>query len=704
MIRRLAVALGALSLAALAWTADPPEQPRDVGLMEQTSTRLAQLDVTVSGPRDAIVSLTAADFEVRLNDKLVQGVLLDDLCVMPPPTPRKEQAAEAVPVAPPAAAAASAQAAARPPAATATYLLYFDMPHLTQAGRRTSIDSARAMLPRLLAGGHRAMIVANAADLKTVVPLTGDLAKLDAALARMIDDNGTFDVYASTEENRLAEVIHEMSRGVDYAVSLARRYATEERWRQERDLRRLSMVLGRFEEIDPPKAALYFSDTMRQNAGEHYLSLFGDAVLKDAQGRPESDAAAVLADAATGVLPLDKVINEAASHGIRFYTIEGEGIQAPTSFIQARGSASTDGVGQGRGNNASPGLATQRNRDAQGTLVSLAAETGGRAFLNRVAPARIAGQILDDMSCVYLLSFDPRQFPQDTPLAVSVSIHRPKVKATVRGRLVIQSESVRLTSRVLSAFAAPSAKESESPVRVGLIPIGYKDGRYTARVQVSIPGSAVPGATWDLGASLVSRGVVWQDGSGRVQVAAPYTPVVFERDMEFSPGEFDLVAVAHEITTDTLASKELHGSWPKIDTERATLGPIAVSQPLRGGFLRNGETRVSGAVVVGDGEPVRSDAPTAVVTLVCRAKDQKKPLQVSRTLIGETETPVGSTTLDLATERCAQVLDLIPAKTLGVGSYRFVVAVSSEGTELARGEKPLFVPETAPGSKPKGAS
>ncbi|HZN54405.1 MAG TPA: hypothetical protein VFB67_03715, partial [Candidatus Polarisedimenticolaceae bacterium] len=105
MIRRLAVALGALSLAALAWTADPPEQPRDVGLMEQTSTRLAQLDVTVSGPRDAIVSLTAADFEVRLNDKLVQGVLLDDLCVMPPPTPRKEQAAEAVPVAPPAAAA-----------------------------------------------------------------------------------------------------------------------------------------------------------------------------------------------------------------------------------------------------------------------------------------------------------------------------------------------------------------------------------------------------------------------------------------------------------------------------------------------------------------------------------------------------------------------------------------------------------------------
>jgi hypothetical protein len=48
------------------------------------------------------------------------------------------------------------------------------------------------------------------------------------------------------------------------------------------------------------------------------------------------------------------------------------------------------------------------------------------------------------------------------------------------------------------------------------------------------------------------------------------------------------------------------------------------------------------------------------------------------------------------TRRCAQVIDLIPPKTLGAGRYRFVIAVSSDGRELLRLERALSVPETAP--------
>ena len=35
--------------------------------------------------------------------------------------------------------------------------------------------------------------------------------------------------------------------------------------------------------MDPPKAVLYFADTMRRNAGEHYFSFFSDAV-RDGEG------------------------------------------------------------------------------------------------------------------------------------------------------------------------------------------------------------------------------------------------------------------------------------------------------------------------------------------------------------------------------------------------------------------------------------
>jgi hypothetical protein len=388
-------------------------------------------------------------------------------------------------------------------------------------------------------------------------------------------------------------------------------------------------------------------------------------------------------------------MNESAALGVRFYTIEGQGMTGGNTYIEGR-APSTGGGGRVR-NQAEANVNHQRTRDSQGTLVSLAAETGGRSFLNGVSAARMASQILDDVSCVYLLSFDPAGFKQDAPLSVSVTVKRPGVKSTVRGRLVIQSDAERLTGRVLSAFATPVATEAgEANIRVGVMPIGYTDGKFKARVQIAIPGNALPMSTWDIGASLVSHGVVWQDGSGRIQVRSANTPVVYEQDMEFAPGAYDLVAVAHEQESDTLSSKEIHGSWPKLDAELASLGPIAVSQPRSGGFLRNGTSHTQGAVLVAEGEALREDVPTAVIALVCRAKDQKRPLRVVRTLFGEGETPVGTTDLDLSTDRCAQIVDVIPSKSLGAGRYRYVLAVTSDGRELARTERQLLVPERQP--------
>lgn len=704
-----------IALAAAALAAEQPEKPRDLGLIEHAATRLAQIDVTVSGAKGEIRGLTPADFEVRLNDKLVPNVLVDDLCVANP-VPRAAAPSEEI------TGATALRPAEMPKTTTATYLLYFDMAHLTQSGRQDSIAAAREMLPKLVVGGNRAMIVVNAAQLATVVPLTADLARLDASLAAMIDDRRTFDSYGATESLRRAEIVNTLGNdmvipaptgkptspgqkglvrtfqslgGVQSALRLARRYAAEERWRQERDLRRLSMVLGRFADLDPPKAVLYFADTMRQNAGAHYLSFFGATNL--VTGDETASSEPITVDANTGALALDRVINDAAALGIRFYTIEGQGMTGESSPIEAHGSASND-RGGASGNQAPTFVNTQHVRDAQNTLVSLAGETGGRAFLNGVAPNRMGAQIVGDLSCVYLLSFDPKGLPQDTPLAVAVAVKKPKVKTMVRGRLVVQSESARLTGRVLSAFASPATGVggSDASVSIGVIPIAYEAGKFKARVQIALAGTAVPTTTWDIGASVVSRGAVRQDGSGRIQVALPNTSVVFEKDMEFVPGEYDVIAVAHETQTETVLSKEVHGTWPKVDADVASIGPIAVSQRRAGGFLRNGQMATHGAVAVTEDDLLRPDVPTAVIALVCRAKDQKRPLRVARTLVGTTETLVGTTELDLTTQACAQVVDLIPPKILGAGRYRFVVTVTSDGQELTRGERAMIVPEPVP--------
>src|SRR5207344_861628 len=133
----------------------------------------------------------------------------------------------------------------------------------------------------------------------------------------------------------------------------------------------LSMVLGQLAELDAPKAALYFADTMRQNAGEHYLAFFSGSTIQDLNGKPTAAAATIINDGQTGALPLDRVMNEASSFGIRFYTVEGQGITGANSFIESRGSAFSNG------NQASAGVGSIRTKDAQTTLGSLAAETGG---------------------------------------------------------------------------------------------------------------------------------------------------------------------------------------------------------------------------------------------------------------------------------------------------------------------------------------
>src|SRR6267142_4545902 len=124
----------AVAVATALLAADPPDKPSDVGLVERATTRLAQIDVTVAGPKGAIEGLTAADFEVRVMDKIVSNVILDDLCIAQPSSPRAT---------PPEVALEARAPGKSPPetprAAMATYLLYFDMSHLTQSGRQDSI-------------------------------------------------------------------------------------------------------------------------------------------------------------------------------------------------------------------------------------------------------------------------------------------------------------------------------------------------------------------------------------------------------------------------------------------------------------------------------------------------------------------------------------------------------------------------------------
>lgn len=650
------------------------DEPRSTGLVEETGRRLIQLDLSVSGPEDAIDDLTSADFELAVGGNPIESFTVDNLCIptgSPEPTPSAPADAETD-------ATVEAQTPPTPVRPRPTYLFYFDQNHLTIQGRFRSGEMASDLVNRLITGGTRGTVVSNGRDLRTFADLTDDPAVLLDAIKTMQEDTQHWwDPTLDPEETRIVEVIERLDDDVNSALSLARIYAAEERWRTEKSLSLFSMVLARMADLDPPRAVIYFADNMRANAGEHYLSYFGGA----SSGASE---VSTTNSALTSAHSFERLLMEANAMGIRFYTVQAEGLvdaANPSRFANHRPGQSFERFA---GN-------TQRIGDAQDSLVGMALETGGRHFLNGVKSSKIARDIESDLSCLYLISFDPVGLRKDSALPVRLRTLRPKVKIRVRGRVVVQSESKRLTSRLLSAFAAPDSVDSEFPVHGSVIPTGFKDGRYTALVQVFVPGSPLSSTSWDLGLSLVSRGEVREDASGRIAVNGPGMPVIFEAEMSIKPGPFQIVAVAHETTGDQIATGRIDGNWPDPDAAPATVGPIALLQPEAGAFLRESDTRREGSVGLPIERTALPDKDTALVGIVCRGKSTRRKLVVERKLVGASSVDFPTEAIDFGDDRCAMFSDLINAGVMTPGSFRYEVRVKQAGQPVASGTRHFTV-------------
>ncbi|MBD3867320.1 MAG: hypothetical protein IFK94_04260 [Acidobacteria bacterium] len=640
------------------------EKPRSIDMLERTGSRLAQLDVSVTGPKGFVDDLTAADFELRVGGKFIDSFIVDRVCGdSPVATPTLD----------------STETGDTPPIpisrrSMATYIFFFDQPHLTQAGRQESIDLAHELIPDLMDGNAQAMIVSGARKLEVIQEMTSDPVELAAGLDRLQRNRNQWSTWAVEEDKRIQELLYALweEKNTDHAISIARLHQRAEIWEAEKSLHRVNMVMGRLAEMDPPKAFLYFADTMRKNPGEHYLTYFGNRMLRDQNfaGSSLSTSAMMAGNA------MDRIINSASALGIRFYTVQGEGLVSESMVTAWSGSQADAGR---------PNLV--RVRDAQDTLVGLARETGGAWFLNGVRAEKIVSRIHDDLSCLYLVSFPPGDFPEDTPLPVRLTTSRKKVRIQTRGRLVIQSESARRTARLLSTFATAPAGAADLRISGVVVPTGYENGLFSALVQVTVPGSRVRGATWDLGASLVTEEKVRDDASGRLLAATPGIRVVFEEEMKFPPGPFELVAVGHEITTDQVVSRKLEGNWPNPNKLPVTLSPIVVLQPEIAAFLRNGILREDGPLGYREQEPVDTTRPTAMVGLVCRSKNNRNDLTVLRTLSGDTEAEFPPLQFDAGGDRCVQYRDMVPPDLMTDGEFRFLVTVLEKGEIIATTER-----------------
>ncbi len=651
------------ALWASAARADTPEPtPRPTDLIERAETHLAQLPISVSGPPEIVRSLVPADFFLKVNFRRVHDFVLDRFCAAP-----------------------GTAAGSGPGLGPGTYLFYFDQPHLTLGGRARSIDIAQELVHELAQDGGAVMIVSNARRMAVVQELTQDEETLLSALRRLENDRTQWDSYAEQEDARIEEIVRLLNDDqLHRAIAEARSCQRAERLLADKTLRRLAVIVGRLADLPPPATVFYFADTIRSNAGEHYLTFFGAQLRKS-----NLALTGIATDALVSGLPFDRVANEAAAHGVRFYTVLARGLITPMDRTPAAPQALIQ-------TKAVPVSSRLRFRDAQNTLANLATETGGSAFLRGETGKRIATRVHEDSSCVYVASFDATGFARDAPLRVIVKSRRDDVELRTRGRLVLQSREARLASRLLGAFSMERGSDFELELGASVIPIGFDDGRYRALLQVSVPGTSLPNAAWDLGASLVHRDQVFDEVSGRLSVARPGVSVVLEHEVILQPGLNEVVAVAHEVASDFVLSEHLRIDWPAPDLERAVGAPIALVQPTPGAFLRDNRTRTSGSLARSLEEPIDASRPTVLMSLVCRSQVQKGTLSIGRILSGSATLSFPLLEFDLGEDLCAQVRDLIPEETLAPGAYSYEVLVSQDGAPLHRASLDFRVADPIP--------
>jgi VWFA-related protein len=660
MGRWIRAACAALIATGAVAADDAPPVVGDSGIVERARSSLALLDMTVIGPPDAIASLEPADFKIKVNLHRVHDFELDRYC-----------------------SPADGASAGRGTALPVRYMLYFDQRQLTLLGRQRSIDLARQLVPLLAGDGNEVMIVSSAVKVAVLQEFTGDRALLLAALESLEHDREQWDVWATQEPERVASVVSLLNDtwDVNRAISAARRSHREERSRTERDLRRLAATMAWLGDVVEPKIVLYFADTVRSNAGEHYLTFFGRDML---EGHPLLSAMG--ADSLSAGLPFDAVVNEAASQGVRFYPVLGLGLAVlqdslhPSAFALER----TLTV---------PDSAWSRMRDVESTLDDLAAETGGKAFFHGESATAIADRIESDHSCLYVAAFDPQRHGEDAPMRVVVESLVPGVRVHARGRMVFRSEEARRTARLLGAFSL-SDRGDDATVSLALVPTGYRDGAYSALLQVSVPGSVIPSTAWDIGASVVARDRVVGEASGRVSATRTGVPLVVEEELTLAPGTYEIVGVAHERQSDFVFSGDAELDLPDPDRGEASVLPVAVLQPVAGAFVREGDTRTRGSLAHVASDAIDRTRPTAFVGLVCRGRKQHEALVVERTLVGASSVAFPPVTLDGGEERCAQLRDVVPAKVLMPGHYRYEIRVVRDGRELSSIGRDMLVRQT----------
>ncbi len=353
-----------LALAALAQ--QPPRPPPRPTVRFETAADLVVVDVTARDRAGRpIEGLKKEDFTV-LEDGQPQSIsifefqrlTLDPLPVLPPPAP---QAPSTLPT--------RLDAAAQPPAAPPPryhdrrlLILFFDFSAMAPTEQIRAQDAALKFLREKMTSADLVSVMTFSTRLKVVQDFTGDRDQLASVIG----------AFRAGEISALAgEADSGEEEGEDTAAAFVADQTEFNIFNTDRKLSALESAVKGLARLPERKALVYFSSGVGKTGVENQSQL-------------------------------RSTVNAAVRANVAFYPVDARGLEAAPP-----GGAASQGAP--RGTSIFSGQAQRRQRersqDQQETLYSLAADTGGKAFLDNNDLALGIVQAQSDVRSYYILGY-----------------------------------------------------------------------------------------------------------------------------------------------------------------------------------------------------------------------------------------------------------------------------------------------------------
>jgi VWFA-related protein len=296
------------------------------------------------------------------------------------------------------------------------------------------------------------------------------------------------------------------------------------------------------------------------------------------------------------VVELRSAINAAIRAHVAIYPIDSRGLQAVVPGGDAR-----QGSGRGQDMFSGRGVARQfaQLAESQDTLTSLAADTGGRAFIDSNDFTGAFARVQRDLSAYYLLGYSSTNTIADGRFRrVQVRVKREGLRVEARAGYYAPrdfahtSRGDRETQLQEQLFAAVSATDIPVLVTGGFFRLAAD--RYFVPISVAVPGSALPTpAAGTDKATLDVLGMVRDEQGrpvGRMRQTIPLPSdggtlggrhLLYQSGVTLPPGRFAVKVVVRENVNGQVGSFEAPLVVPELKQAPLKLSSIVLGTQVQ---------------------------------------------------------------------------------------------------------------------------